>query len=297
MLFINSPHKTHACGVYQYGKRLVTILQKQLIVQYKEVETQEEYIHSISNCGDSIVVINYHVSLFPWLTRDMERTKDLKYYYIYHESGLPNGVLPHQVLNTDPTSSYGIPIPRPLFLQETACMKNKNIACPKIGSFGFGFTNKNFPKIVSMVQEQFDRAMIHLHIPFAYHGDKDGGIATSTSQQCRDILYKPGIDLVITHNFITDEELIEFLSSNDLNIFLYVEGEERGCSSVLDFALGVNTPIAISNSQMFRHIYNDSINAYKRPLIDIMLDSPHYIQSFRDKWSHAEIAKVFSSLI
>ena len=297
MLFLNSSKTAHACGVYQYGKRLLHILQKRLIVNYQEVETKEEYVQCVTNCKDPIVIINYHSSLFPWFTKEMENITTAKYYYIYHESGLPEGVLPSQVLNTDPTATYGIPLPRPIFLPKTVSQKSTNIICPKIGSFGFGFANKNFPKIVSMVQEQFDWAIIYLHIPFSYYGDKEGVSAVSISQQCKDIIRKPGIQLYVTHDFVTDETLSEFLSSNDLNIFLYEEGEGRGCSSVLDFAVGVNTPIAVSNSQMFRHIYDDSICAYKRPFIDIILEDPIYIKSFREKWSHTNLTRVFASLL
>jgi len=43
---------------------------------------------------------------------------------------------------------------------------------------------------------------------------------------------------------------------------MYDKCENRSISSVIDYAISVNTPIGISNSLMFQHIYNDDICLY-----------------------------------
>lgn len=56
--------------------------------------------------------------------------------------------------------------------------------------------------------------------------------------------------LIITKEFISDQELLEFLADNTINIFMYDPLPQRGCTNVLDYALSVGKPIDISDSNM-----------------------------------------------
>lgn len=67
-----------------------------------------------------------------------------------------------------------------------------------------------------------------------------------------------------------------------INLFLYDTMPGRGISSTIDFALSTNTPIGISDSYMFRHIYHDSICVYKTPISQCILNSSEHILSFKN---------------
>ena len=75
-------------------------------------------------------------------------------------------------------------------------------------------------------------------------------------------------------------------------MFMYDRMQGRGISSALDHALSVNVPIAISNSYMFRHIYNDSICADINSLEQIRQQLP-YLDQFKEKYSKDSILKWF----
>ena len=80
-----------------------------------------------------------------------------------------------------------------------------------------------------------------------------------------------------------------FLDSTDLNIFLYdyVKPDNNvGISSVIDFALSVDTPIAISNSYMFRNIYNDNICLNKNSITHCIFNSNAHLDKYRREYSH-----------
>ncbi|MEK7725300.1 MAG: methyltransferase domain-containing protein, partial [Acidobacteriota bacterium] len=127
---------------------------------------------------------------------------------------------------------------------------------PTIGSFGFGTDNKGFEKIVKLVQKEFDRAIIRFNIPFATFGDSDGTNARRIAENCRQLLINPNFDLQISHNFLEQTQLLDFLAQNTINIFLYEgNGVQRGISSATDFAMAVKRPIAISQNSMFRHLF------------------------------------------
>ncbi|MFM9910178.1 MAG: hypothetical protein ACKVOW_12550, partial [Chitinophagaceae bacterium] len=125
-----------------------------------------------------------------------------------------------------------------------------------IGSFGFGTPKKGFEKIVDLVQAEFDEAFIRFNIPFAEFGDKDGTNARLIAEKCKELLKKPGIELVITHDFLEKKSMLDFLAQNTINVFLYEDKGGRGLSSTIDNALAVKRPVAVSNSIMFRHLFD-----------------------------------------
>jgi hypothetical protein len=94
-----------------------------------------------------------------------------------------------------------------------------------------------------------------------------------------------------------DEELLDFLASNTINIFMYDGMPGRGCSSVIDYALSVNRPIGISNSHMFRHIYSDEICLYKRSIADIIEKGNEYLDRFRQLWSEDRLIQIIDNFI
>jgi hypothetical protein len=267
ILFINSTQRQ--CGVYQYGLRLYQQLQRPDLFEYVEIGSKDDYDRLPPS---SVRILNYHPFLFGWWT-PVPNT-----YYIYHECAFP--FEPAYMLNTDPTHSLGIP--RPLY--QGAIVPSPS-ASPTFGSFGFGFHNKGFERIVSIVQSQYDVATIKMLIPFAHYGDEDGARAREVVDKCRRLITKPDIRLVVMHDFLPDVEVVNFLASNDMNLFLYDQMYGRGCSSVMDHALAAKRPIAISDSDMFRHIYSDAICAYKRPLKDILADGTRHILPFLEKWN------------
>lgn len=301
--FVNGVHKQ--CGVYQYGLRFAKCLAQDPEIQldYHEVSSLADYAKMNEQSICNYVIVNYHSSLFTWLSVHHERP-DKKYFYMFHEHISFHGVPPHRILDTDPTgtSGKGIPVPRPLALNPNAQPKPPRdpeslVQCPVIGSFGFGFSHKHYDRIIHLVQEQFDSAIIRLQMPFPHYGDKSGAEAREVAAMCQRAITKPGIKLQVNHDFLTDEELCSFLAENDLNIFMYEKEPGRGCASVLDFALCVDRPIAISDSFMYRHIYSDDICVYKTPLKTILSRGAEMHKQYADKWSSANLCKVIKQIV
>ena len=86
---------------------------------------------------------------------------------------------------------------------------------------------------------------------------------------------------MIFNDFFPNEDILKFLKSNDMNIFLYdynksIPDDEIGISSVIDYALSVRKPLGISNSLMFKHIYSDKICLYKTDINNCLKNSVNY---------------------
>lgn len=308
IIFINSVHQE--CGVYQYGLRLAKALHN--IVKYFEVDSYDTYANIVQIYNPDVVVFNYHSSPMSWLNAsniirsvksEIPSVKTggsyAKNYGILHES--PTDMF-DVYLDIDPDVVNGLP--RPLFYHVPTSIKtpelemfityNKGPDVPIFGSFGFGFANKGFDKLIKLVNDQYDKAIIKLVIPLGHYCTE--AALEETLTHCHSVPRKPGIELLITNEFFDNDDVLYFLQSNTMNIFAYDRMEGRGISSTIDYALSTNVPIAITNSYMFRNIYDDCICVDKHPLEYIKTQLP-YLSQFKEKYSEYNIQQKFISYL
>lgn len=293
-------HTKTQCGVYQYGLRLFEILKKSNDINYfyKEVNSLDEYINILNSYNYDLIIYNYHSSTMCWLNYKNIQ-KIIKNICISHESNC-DGLFDYIINNENIT--LDTLIPRPIYeniqnnnnISFINCFKDLNI--PIFGSFGFGFHNKGFNKIVQMVNNQYDNAVIKLLIPEADFGPKLNEI-NDLINECKNYVTKPGIVLIACNDFLSNEEVVLFLKSNTMNIFLYDNMQGRGLSSVIDYAISAKKPIGISDSYMFRHIYSDEICLYKTSIKDCIINSQKYVDKLFEENSNINLIRKFKDIL
>jgi hypothetical protein len=173
----------------------------------------------------------------------------------------------------------------------------KQYSIPHIGSFGFASEHKGFDDIVRLINEQYDEAQINLHITKAHYGDEDGSRQNRVINQIKEISLKPKIKLNITTDFIGNEELLEFTHNNDIIILAYKSGKDP--SSLPDYPISTNTPIAITSIGMFSHIYNENLDINLKTIPEILEynKKTNYVSELRNKWSREILCEEFENLI
>jgi len=312
ILFFN--HTKKQCGVYQYGIRLFDILKKTEDINYIYIEVNnfEEYKNAILSHSPNIrfIIYNYHGATMPWLNEHTIQKK-VKNIGIPHES---SDHLFDIVCNIDPTAPETITrfsLPRPIYENIDEMLQNYIPSSESIkefieyseegisifGSFGFGFDNKGFDKIVKMVNEQYDNAIIKFVIPHAFFDPNSSNTPIIMKQKCIQSNTKSTIKLMITHDFFSTEDILKFLQSNTMNIFLYDTMSGRGISSTIDYAISVKKPLGISNSYMFKNIYSDDICLYKKSINDCLNNSVNYYSKFLSEYSHKNMILKFKEII
>lgn len=306
ILFINSIHQN--CGVYQYGKRLYTIIKKSPIYlyDYKEIGTLKEYQDCIRNHQYSVIVYNYHTSTMTWLSRDTIQ-HIVKNIGIPHES--PTDLWDFTI-NIEPLTDQYNSIPRPIYEIDKSTLKQYTPTLTEvqdfidygqnqnkiiIGSFGFGFAFKGFDKIIKYVNEQYDEAIIKLLITHAHYGPDS--IELDVATLCQQINCKNKIEVRISHVFFSDMDLLKFLSTNTINLFIYDRLEGRSISSVIDLAISAGQPIGLSDSVMFRHVYSDQICVYKTSIQQCINNSKHVVECFNQKWSNLNLIDKMDQIV
>jgi hypothetical protein len=305
ILFIS--HKERVCGVYQYGLNIASALKysHKYGFTYIECSSADEFLSVVCHVRPMAIIYNYYPTTLPWITRRLLTQIKIPHIGIIHEitqrvADRARADLFDYYIAPDPTLLLRNPI---VFKTGRLIPPYSNAYpypdTPTIGSFGFGLQGKGFERLIITVQEEFHDAVIRLHIPFAAFGDRNGEKSLSVAQRCKDLLIKPGIKLSLSHDFLNQDELLDFLAQNTLNAFFYDQYEGRGLSSVIDYALAVQRPIAITKSKMFRHIYeaNPSICIEQSPLVQIINNDIRPLESFYEEWSLPNIVSDYERIV
>ncbi len=307
ILYVNHKEKKR-CGVYQFGYHIGQALQKsaKYDFRYIECESEQEFRGIYKEEKPDMVIYNYHDTTSPWITPTFTKTINVPQIGTIHEitqevADKATQTLFDGYIAPDATLVLSNPI---IFKTGRLVLPYQNKfeikeTIPTIGSFGFGLEGKGFEKLILKVQEEFDEAIIKLHIPFSDFMDADGAKANTIAAHCQKLVTKQGIQLEITHDFLSTKDLQDFLAKNTLNAFFYDEHKNRGLSSVIDFALSVNRPIALTKSLMFRHLgqCTPSIFIEDATLKQIIAQGTKPLERYQKEFSEANLIWDYEQIV
>jgi len=291
------------CGIHTYGLFSYNILKQSQKYEFMLVEVNgpEQFYDFYNEYIVDGIIWNHHPSTMPWLTEQVLASTGIPQYVI---TGHDNyNIFPHMTHHfvCDPTfvaTETHSPIGRPLIFYDDIKYSPPGETL-KIGSFGFGQHTKNFPRIIELVNEQFDEPVeVNINISYGAYVDMTGGLAHSIADHCCAIA-KPNVKVNITHDFIPDRySLAKFLNNNDLNMFLYATQPGRGISSCVDSGLTAMKPMLLSDSNMYRTMnWKQELLAEKNTIKDTIARGLELTNEFRDHWSNENYIKDFERVL
>jgi len=265
ILFVNNTKAN--CGIYQYGKRVYNAISQSSIntFTYLECSKREDVTKTIkeSACNYDAVIYNYCASTLPFVDASLIE----KHYH------LPHIAILHEVTHSklkDPQNFffdylvYGDPsiqeMPPRLFKSSRIIAPYQSNqpapVIPTIGCYGFAVKTKNYKRLIRLVHKEFDEAIIRINIASNSVSDKEGQKAQLLAEKCKKHIKKNRIKLEFSFEFFTNQKLLDFLSSNSINVFPYKFSHKNsgGISSAIDQALASKRPIALTLSDLFRHV-------------------------------------------
>ena len=310
-----------ACSMSTIGRMLHNVLKDSENYTIDYVETNDLDIAAL-NAGKVIhrgverepydaYFFNYHISTMreqsgvrsELISKNLPGTK-----FCFHFEGFPNN--PHAGLEgvnlddfaayfwVDPTSNYAdkrfYSFPRPLGTATTKPYVEKEI--PVIGTYGLAGHGRNLGALVHAVNAEFDRAIIRMnYAPGSYYGDVGGYAKMEVATQCLPIA-KPGIEIQLTENYFSDQELLEWLAQNTLNVFFYARNT-TGISSATDQALMVGRPMICSSDHAFRHIHQ-YIPAYPQTSFKKAIEiGTEQVAKMQQAWSAESCKRRFAEIL
>ena len=302
VLFINHPE--YRCGVYQFGNRVFRLARLSTRVEYyyADCSSSLEFQKAFSDVKPEYLVLNFHpaTTMNGWLTEDLLKSVSAKKYYLWHGFDRPSydkmlffGCFGR---GSQAPLEKSVILPRPLIPYKGEHPKNSIVT---IGSFGFAMGCKGFHFLVEMVNKQFSEAVINIHMPNAYFGDRNGDAMRTISEWCRSENKNPGIKLNITHDFKTEEELVTFLAGNDINCGLY-SCISQGISSSMDYYLSSGRPVGVTDNMMFSHVLervgNSIVLSDTNTIQDILNKGTIPLEPIYKEWSTENFVKQFEEL-
>lgn len=298
--------KAEACGIAQYGKRVADILSGHYKNLYHLRTNDPSEFHRVYfTWQPTHIIYNYYSPILPWITDDLiaDKRKKTKHILLYHEVDVnftPDFIIDVDSTQPDKPEMGYYASPRPTFEDYNFAQKEPN-DIPTIGTFGYGFTDKNFKGLTEVVCDHFERARIRMHIGYAEFGDSEGKQAQERLDECRNLIAmkNTGIILEHSHHFMDDIQLLNWLHGNDLNFFYYDQNIGRGLSSVIDYALSARKPIAISRSSQFKHIlpYAEQFVVPGNNLRDIIKRGIEPLREIYNQHSNKKLIEVYSKII
>lgn len=254
------------CGIGLIGKLLGESLIKSKKYDFEifYTDSEKDLKEKIIATNPSAIIYNYHYITTPWINEKKLRDKFSKIIHImlHHD-------IQQQIIDSyTPEKNFGF---KYLVAADPTLKGNKHVylvnrlippykpkpyvekEIPIIGFQGFGPKHKGIHKIAEKVQEEFDEAVIRLHIPFGFYGDPTGNEAKTRVKEVRDIIKKPGIKIEASHNLLSTKEIVEFLGENTINCYFYDYLTGSGLASSPDYALAARRPIAVTKSYQLRN--------------------------------------------
>lgn len=254
--------------------------------------------------GYDFYFFNYHPFTMEWIdTSQLKKIPGLVLTMVLEVSpGNPFVLCPssdfHGYCVLDPTIKHKnkrvFTFPRPLeTIDNLKPYIEKEI--PVIGTFGFATKGKGFQHVVEAVNKEFEKAIVRINIPFGDFVPDSQTYSQFLGNLCRERA-KKDIEVNVTHDYMSKEELINWCSQNTLNCFLY-DRNMPGLAATTDQAIISGRPIAISNNDTFRHILAYLPPYPRRNLKQSIETSAPAIKQMQKDWSQQNFALRFEEML
>lgn len=301
-LFLNTPKEDSS--IFESGVMIYENLIRsgKYILDYKEIDKNNR---DIPNNYD-FYAFNYHFRDMGWLdTKKAGCLPGLKLTFVLEVSpGNPFVLLPSDDFDAycvlDPTidvpDNRVYAFPRALEVPLDV-PPYRNPELPVIGTFGFLTRGKGYDKVVEAVSKEFDTAVVKINIP---HGKVEPlwkrQIKMHLLKKTIEKVKKPGIEVCITEDYMTKQELINWCSQNTLNCFLY-DRDLPGLAATSDQCISSGRPLSVSNNETFRHILAYIEPYPKRSLKESIAVSQGEVQKMQQDWTPENFAKRFELVL
>jgi len=305
-LFIN-PSKTN-CSIYESGAMISRILTDSRAYDLDIINISREDIlnenYGIPN-GYDFYLINWHSWALPIKEDRIKKLVGKKLCIVLEVSA--EEMFPK--LYTQPTwfdacmvidptkqrEKNGYPFPRPiLFVENLRPLLSDKI--PVLGSFGLLTAGKRFEEIITNANKM-DNCIVRINVPPAFWAwDSPGCKRLVDFANGLRRLAKGTIDLRITDNYMTQEELIRWCSENTINIFPYYR-KQPGLSAVTDQAISSGRGIAVTNCDTFRHIHKYISYYPKQSYLQLAESSLAGVKKMQEDWSTRNFLLAFENML
>lgn len=303
-IFYNSREST--CSIWESGKMC-----------YDALKTSDKYILDYSEEKSPIhlekydfMIYNYHFTVNNWITESMLKVFNKPNFAIVTEIFL-RGENPIAEKHADIFQHYIILDPtiketerfhafvRPI--EDYTIPKYVPSEIPEIFSFGFATFGKEWHRIVELVQSDYDIANIHFNIPKGTYIPENihKEAIADIQRNIKKVLYKPEINVQITQDILSKQELLDLCARKTINCFYYNRNHLFSCglSAVTDQAISAGRPIFITGDNTFRHLHQYIGHYPKIGIKSAIEETQEGVLKMKKEWTAFHFMKKFEDIL
>lgn len=256
-----------ACGVALYGKlwsdALVDLESYNFQILY--TDSINDTINTIQKLQPQVVFYMWHVSATNWMSDPVIRNQfpQIKHVAIHHDLTQDivdnfsiehhNGGFPYAI-TANPTivGKHNVFVTTKL-IPPSPTIPYQESSIPIIGYQGFAFAHKGIARLAHQVNQEFDECILRFHMAKSWFSDPNGMGIIQRINEIKAAITKPKIQVQVSTGMMETQDLVNWLSQNTINCYLYDFPLAAGLASAPDYAIAARRPIAVSNNHMLRH--------------------------------------------
>jgi hypothetical protein len=295
-LFVNSEKAN--CSIYEAGVAIKEALgtNDRFQLDYAEFNSRIPIPR-----GYDFYLINWHHIVLPYNRAIIQGLRGLKIAIVLEVGPVnPLPLIPADLFDVymviDPTKERKgniYPFPRPL---EKMVEKKELLDKFSIGSFGLLTPGKKFEEIIMNANIIGDCIVRMNFPPVTWLNERT---VTKRLLDYADFLRKfaePQVDLRITHNYMTKQELMSWCSQHHLNSFPYYRNMD-GLAAVTDQAISAGRGLAVTDCNTFRHIHK-YISCYPYQNYEELAESTvGGVLKMQEDWSQENFLRTFINML
>lgn len=303
-------------GIFYNSSKSVCSIWESGLMCYNALKKSEKYTldYSEGNTFDysyDFAIVNQHYSVNNWINENIIKQFNKPIFCIVTEVSFSSNpiefsaahythyiVLDSTIDETEQVHAFGRPVEDYDIVHNVNHDSNK----PSIFSFGFATPGKDWHKIVELVQQDYDDADIHFNIPkgtYVPHHIHNSEMS-KIYDNCKKILTKPGIQLKITSDVFSKEELIKICSTKTINCFYYDRhklGYKSGLAAVTDQAISAGRPLFVTGDCTFRHIHKYIPHYPNISIKEAIEKTQEGVLAMKKEWSSANFTRKFEKIL
>lgn len=306
-VFINQTKAN--CSIYESGLMIKDCLvdSEEYTLDYVETDAELVQFYSSYNPPYDFHIINWHPHTLPISRSNLDRLAAK--IAIILEVGHGTGMIDYIPMTPPLFDAYAIidptkerketyfPLPRPILRLPTKELLSKDkLVLGSFGLFNKQFTNeKRFEQIIFSANESGRECIVRINLPFAHYTYTTLSEIMQYGNRLKE-LAKSNVEVIITHDYMTREQLVEWLSEHTMNCFPYYRNR-AGLSAVTDQAISAGRAIMTTECNTFRHLH-EYISYYpKETYLELAESTLSGVKQMQIDWSPENFKLSFNSML
>jgi len=189
------------------------------------------------------------------------------------------------------------PLPRPVLpAPGKPLLDNKKLVLGSFGLFSQQFSHeKKFEEIVDQANKSGRESIVRINLPIPNYTSTPLPVIRKYGDWLKS-LAKSNVEVIVTHKYMTRNELVGWLSEHTMNCFPYYR-DRAGLSAVTDQAVAAGRAVMTTECNTFRHVHKYISHYPKQSYPELAESTLAGVKQMQQDWSPANFRLHFDNML